>query len=365
VGGKLGLTISILADAKQLQDGLGGAGRQVEVFGKSVDLGMVAKLGAVAGAAGIAVDAIAGMTEAAIADAQEADQLTAAIQAAGAATGDYAAQVDQAIEAAQARAFTDTEVRQGLTALVGVTGDVGKATELLATAQDLARLKGVDLKTASEAVAKAQGGQATQLARLVGISAKGKDATDVLTEAQRLAAGQADTYGNSLKGQLESAGIGFDELQETIGSIFIPVLQAVIPAVMPVLRALGELVRSLLPVITPLLQRVADVLRVVSGVVVRVAEGISGLVQWLGRAIQTVGRFLESVNPLRGLGDVLGNVGRAVGLRAAGAGMAGQGAGGLTVHVYGGDTRAIQAAVASGYREWTRTNGADAPTRGW
>jgi hypothetical protein len=362
----LGLTISILADVRQLQKGLGDAGSGVELFGQKLDVGMIAKATAVGAAVGVAVDVLKDWTQAAIDDQAEQDRLAQAISSAGAAVGDWQGAVDGAIERGQALAFTDTEIRDALTPLVGATGDVSKATDLLATAQDLARLKGIDLKTASEAVAKAQNGQATQLARLVGLSAQGKSATEVLTQAQKLAAGQADAYGSSLKGQMDSAGIAFSELTEEIGAAFLPIVQALVPALRPILQAFGELVRTLLPVLTPLLQTAGQVIAKLAGFVTGAVQAISQLVRWLRDAIGAVGRFLSSIGPLRGVGDLIGNVGHALGMRAAGGGMAGLGAGGgVTVHVHGGNPQAVAAAVAQGYGTWTRTNGAGAPARSW
>jgi hypothetical protein len=191
------LIISIIGDASKLAGALGKADAKVSAFGKSIDVGGVAKVAAFAGGVGIAAAALTTMAVAAGEDRAEAAKLDQAIRAAGAATGDYTAEVEAAIVAGQNRAFTDTQTREALQSLVTATGSVTDSTALLATAQDVARFAGVDLATAADAIAKAQAGQDTQLARLIPGLEKGATATDTIANASKIAAGQADAFANS------------------------------------------------------------------------------------------------------------------------------------------------------------------------
>lgn len=282
------VVVRIVGDAKDLAratDEATGAlgGMKRGVGGLSLPLLGVAGL-----AAGAAV-AIADMTMAAAADRDEQLKLEAALKAAGAATGDYQAEVEAAIASGQRLAFTDSDIRAALVPLTQVTGDVTAATDLLTTAQDIARLKGVDLETAANAVAKAHEGQAGALTRLIPALAGAEEGTDLVAEAQRLAAGQADAFASSTEGQLAASGIAFDELKETIGSAFLPVLDQIVPLLVPIITKLGELAAEVLP---PLI------------------EALTPMVEALGMFIDLAGEIISRILPviiphLRTFGDVL------------------------------------------------------------
>jgi len=359
------LIISIIGDASKLSGALGKADSNVQAFGKSIDLGMVAKVAGVASVAGLAASALFDMGKAAGQDRAEQQRLMTAIQAAGAAHGDYAAQVDAAIAAGQEKAFTDTQTRDALTSLVTATGDVTSATGLLSTAQDVARFAGVDLSTAADAVAKAQAGQATQLSRLMPGLEKGASATDTLANAQRMAAGQADAFANSTEGQMARSSDAFAELGETIGSAVLPILDALLPALIPVIQALSKLVQAVLPVLIPLVKLLAQALTIVAQAVAKVANFLADMIQKAQEAIAAIGRFVDSLPslPSFSLPFSLGAAvptGEGVGLgRAAGGGglLGTRGAGGMVVNIYGGDPTRVEAAVATALRNYTRRNG--------
>jgi hypothetical protein len=298
-GGGLALVISIVGDARKLQGALGDAGKDVETFGSKLDLGGIAKVAAFAGVAGVAASAIADMTTAAAEDQAEQDRLMQAIKGAGAATGDYNKVVDDAIAKGQDKAFTDTQTRDALVSLVTATHDVNSATQLLTASQDIARFANVDLATAADAVAKAHAGNAMQLTRLLPGLHKNKDATVVLAEATKLAAGQADIYANSAQGMQERGSDAFHELGETIGSAFLPMIQALLPALIPVIRSFGQLVTALLPVAIPLLTLVGRALGFVASMLAAAVNWLSRFVGWLEDAIGKLGRFLDNLNPLK------------------------------------------------------------------
>jgi hypothetical protein len=370
------LLVVLQSDTSGLKQGLDEGGKGFEIFGQKVSTGALVAGAAVAAGALVAVDAIAGWTQAAIDDAAEHERLMTTIQNAGAATGEYTAQVDAAIAAGQKRAFTDSEVREGLGALVAATGDVTTASELLATSQDVARASGVDLQTAVDAVRKAYDGNGKSLAALTDQQAAGRTGTEILSEAQRLAAGQADKYGASTKGAMDASRIAMDEATETIGAAFIPIVEAIIPALVPVLEAIGELVTALLPVLKPLIGGVAQAFRIMGEavkVVVTIVTGLIGAIQdvigWFEDliamaqgALDTVGGAIDAINPFALPAPVAGPAALGIGARAAGASSGG---GGVTVNVYGGDPRRVERAVRDGYRHWRETNGDDAPSRDW
>ena len=302
------LLISVVTETTKAAAGLDQAGKGVEVFGKKLDLGLVAKGVAAAGAIVGVTSAVIDMTKAAADDAAEQERLVQAIQANGAAHGDWQKTLDATIAKSQELAFTDTEVRDAMVPLVGVTQDVTKASDLLATAQDVARLSGVSLESAAKAVAKAQAGSATSLAKLVQVNAEGMTSTEVLTAAQKKAAGQAEAYGKTTKGQADSMSIGFDELQETIGAAFLPVLAAILPELLPVMQAFGKLIIALLPALTPLLKLLVKVLLLIAPVLTKIAEGLALVIGWVEDAIGAFADFLSTLGPVRDAAGFIGDL---------------------------------------------------------
>lgn len=366
----LGLSIAITGDTKGLTGALKEADSGISVFGKTVSAKGVAGVAALAGGVGIAVAAIAGMTQAAAADRDETNKLAASIAAATGSTADYTAEVEAAIAAGQERAFTDSETRAALEPLVRSTGDVALATSQLALAQDLARAAGVDLATAAEAVAKANQGQDTALARLLPGLEKGATATETLANAQAAAAGQADAFANSTEGSMAKTADAFGEVQEEIGAAFLPVLDAILPALLPILKAFGELVRALLPLLVPLISALGKALGFVADILVRVVKEIVRFITQIKEAIDKVGDFLKQV-PL--VGDFLGGAGgQAVGfgtLAAGGAGAgtfaagtqaagdsAGTSVGNIIINITG-DPLSIEREVVRALRTYGRRNG--------
>jgi hypothetical protein len=367
----IGLVVEIIGDASKLADTLDDTKGKASGLGGALG-GTAVKVAAIAGVAGIAAGAIAGMTEAAAADRDEQRKLEQAIAAAGAATETSNAQVEEAIALGQERAFSDSETRDALQSLVTATGDVTAATALLGPAQDIARLAGVDLATAADAVAKAQAGQDGALRKLVPGLEKGATASDTLAAATAAAAGQADLYAESSEGMQARAGDSLGELAETIGSVFLPVLDAIIPALLPILKAFGQLVTALLPVLTPAIKLLAGALKIVADVLVTVVGWITKLVDWIGRVLGPIGDLLSKLNPLANfkmpslpfLSSSSSSAGPAASTRAGGAGAAIV-APSITIYTTG-DSIEAERAVVNALRRVTRLNGGVIPAApGW
>ena len=108
--------------------------------------------------------------------------------------------------------------------------DVSKAIELQAIAMDFARLRGIDLSTASDLVGKVFSGNTSILSRYGFTVEKGTTATQALAMIQKAAAGQAEAYGQTTQGALESIQISIDNTVEDIGRVVLPILAEVLTA---------------------------------------------------------------------------------------------------------------------------------------
>lgn len=226
--------------------------------------GLMAKLGAATGglvnpfslAVGGATALFAGLGEAAKAAAEEQKNIEKMKTALVAAVPGFDGNTD-AIEALISKredlAFSDDELRASLATLVTSTHDVSAAQDLQATAMDLARLKGVDLATASEALAKANAGSTKEL-KALGITVDdAKDKTQVFAAIQKAAAGQAEAYASTSAGKWEILQTKIGDLVETVGSALLPIFNAVVdfvindivPAIQSVIGWIGDFVAGI------------------------------------------------------------------------------------------------------------------------
>lgn len=198
--------------------GFDAADKATNKLGKSFDklakrLGAALTIGAIAKFSKAAVTAFAE-------DDKAAKQLTRTYQNLGLAfegaiVNDYIDQLQRATGVA------DTELRPALSTLTQATLDYGKAQQLLGVAMDISAATGNDLETVSKALAKAQLGQLTALAKLnVGITtAEAKTLTfdQAIEKLSGRFKGSAKGAAESYEGQINRLKVAADEAQESLG----------------------------------------------------------------------------------------------------------------------------------------------------
>lgn len=101
---------------------------------------------------------------------------------------------------------------------------------------DLARWKQIDLATASDIVTKVYAGNMGTLSRYGIIVKEGATATEALAEIQKAAAGQAETYGKTVAGQMDLLQNNLGDVKEAIGGALIPVIADLFKKIMPVIQ---------------------------------------------------------------------------------------------------------------------------------
>lgn len=367
----VGLQIKVGADVTGLmgafQAAAGGAGSLTDTLKATVS--SMSPIGA-AGVA--AADALIGMTTAAAEDRTEQEKLNAVYLAAGAATGEYSTKIQEAIDLGADKAYSDSEVRGALEGLVTATGDAAEANELLGPAMDIARLAGVDLSVAADALAKASSGAGdAALRKLVPGLEKGATAADTIREATELASGQADIYATSAEGMGKKGSDAFGELGEQIGSVFLPILDEVMPLMGPIVEIIGELITAVLPPVKPAIKIVVEALKIfieVLKTLIGFIKDVIGFISDLVTKAQDAANFVGSIdlNPFSAPGgDGGGGAYPETAARSRRGRAAGGGAnqGNMTVNVYGGDPHAIERAVARGFRGWAGISGKSAHLR--
>ena len=366
----LTLLVRFLADASELVDASAKASGGVKVLGKELDVGVIAKGAAVAGAVGIAVSAIADMTLAAAADRDAQAALATAMENSGANIDGWVEKVDGAIESGQALAFSDDDIRDSMATLTAATGDVDTAD---VAARDRAgyraRLGG---RPRDRERRRRESERRAATARCASCYPASRKARPRRTRSPRRASvppAPPTRTQSRLKGWANRGRSRSSELTETIGSVFLPILDAIIPALIPILTAFGTLVKAILPLLVPLIKALGAALGIVAKVLVAVVDAVVKVVSWFSKMISKVGELLSKLGPLKAAGDFIGGIigGRsfAVGTQAAGAGTFALGPAGtsaqagwsaVTINAYG-DPQLIESAVVRALRRYDRTNG--------
>jgi len=226
--------IGIRSDSKDAERSITSVRGMLQKLGSDAKSSILAGVGLGAGISAFNVlsnavrgtaDALGGMVQSAIDDETSVTRLTAALHANVPGWDGNTEAIERTIEAGQRLGFTDDDTRASLAFLTAATHDATRAQELHGTAMDLARFKGIDLQTASEALVRVEGGRFRILAGL-GIKLRdGATATEALAAVQAVAAGQAEKFGDTTAGAMKSAQIAIEEAGEAIGRELLPVVK--------------------------------------------------------------------------------------------------------------------------------------------
>ena len=214
---------------KGLQKDLKGAETQTDRMGMAMDRGgLIAKGMLAAGLAAAAYKATE-YVGASVAAYREEEvgiaQLGAALAANVPAWQGNTDAVEKSISTRLRSGFADDNMRAALVKLVPATHSVDKAFRLMDTAMDLARLRGISLEEASQALVKVEGGRYRGLEALGIVLKKGTDQEEALAAVQKAAAGQMEAYAATQIGKADRLNNKLDDLQETVGEKLSPALE--------------------------------------------------------------------------------------------------------------------------------------------
>lgn len=232
--------VKLMLDQKELLKGFG----QMSDKAKSIFGGteaemqkIVPAIGAVTAASAAAFAGIAAFatkaTQAAIEDQAEQEKLAQTLQNVTGATDEAVASTEKFIAGlAKTTTFSDSQLRPALSSLVVATGDLTEAQKLLTTAQDISIATGTDLQQVSDALAKASNGNMKALQALSPTLRdnikEGESFNQVLAELQMNFGGAAQAAAGTLSGQMTILRNRFNEIVESIGTAFLPILETLV-----------------------------------------------------------------------------------------------------------------------------------------
>jgi len=183
--------------------------------------------------------------KAAVEDAASQQKLATVVQnVTGATTQQVAAMEAWIAKTQMATGISDSDLRPALQNLVVATGSVSAAQGLMGVAMDISVAKGLNLETVTKAMQKAHDGNTGALGKL-GIATK--DAEGKTLSFEEIVKNAATTFGGSaadaadeLAGKAQRIGEMFGEAKESLGAVFLPVLEKLlgwVTANMPAIQA--------------------------------------------------------------------------------------------------------------------------------
>ena len=251
---------------------------QLKVMGDAAHLEKTLK-GVVGAVAGLAVfkqvaDYMVDAGKAAAEEDQQMQQLSKALKDNAGVTKEQYAEVEKWIAATQkASATADGELRPALLKLSSTTKDVGQAQDILTTALDISKARGLDLNTVVIALEKGYQGNVGGLQRL-GIATKDAEGNtlsfeQVMKNANETYGGAAQEAANTTAGRMENLSLTLADLKETVGMALLPVIEKFtgfimdnMPTIEKVMVGFADLVGAALNVLSelvfPILQTVFE-----------------------------------------------------------------------------------------------------------
>ncbi len=305
--------------AKSLRTDLKGAAGVAS--GALKELGRIAMMGAAIG-----IGALGGAIALGVRGLQDEEvstaKLTASLKANIAGWDGNTAAIERATQAGMAKGYDDDDLRNSMATLVAVTKNEADALNVQTIAMDFARLKGIDLQTASDLLGKVYGGNVGILSRY-GIQLKeGATATEALAAMQALSAGQADAYGNTTAGAMDTAKIAFGEATEQLATALMPAIRdlaqfattTLIPAIRDVVSKVGDWFNANKPLIDGIKKFAEGVLKSFGDLMRDViVPALGAIATAIGTVVGKIAEFVTSVQNNKTAMDMLGGIGRAIG----------------------------------------------------
>jgi NADH:ubiquinone oxidoreductase subunit K len=313
---------------------MGSLGKTGKAVFKTMAVAVAAVASAITGAAIAAAKFAKSAISAAMQDQAEQAKLIAVLEARGLATEANRKQVDALIKSGQALAFTDSEIRAGLSTATQFTNDFTKAQKILAVAQDVARAKGMSLEEATALVGKAFAGNAkgakqlgidltkttkvlgdkiskdknghTVTTKTVGLIKKQITGQEALNAISAKFGGVAEKSARTAQSQFTILGIKIGEAQENIGFALLPAVLKVFDALQPVVDdLLGELEKRL-PDLEAFANTLADeIIAKIPGFIAAAKEALPGIIKGIQDFITGVVNFGTEIVKTLGPGGLV------------------------------------------------------------
>ena len=222
------LMVVIGADTSEFQE---------KIKGMSANL---KKVGVAMTAAGAAITGVMALSIKAAADEQKGiEQLRMSMRNMGLSYDDVQGSLEAWINTQQQKtSISDSDQRESLSKLILMTGDMAKAQDLLTVAMDMSRGTGKELSSVTDTLGYAIAGNWGMVNRMLPAIASLETEEEKWAFLREKFAGQAESYGATVSGQMELMKNNMGDVMEMIGSTFLPILTGLSKKIMPVVEGI-------------------------------------------------------------------------------------------------------------------------------
>jgi len=320
-----------------LSASLTGLGKVAGKVGSGVKSGLKIAAVGVASILTAAAGAAVLFTKSAIADEKSQGKLVAVLKARKLATEANLKATEDLITKGNALAFSGEEVRAGIATATQFTKKFSDAQKILATAQDLARAKGISLEEATAVVGKAYQGNTKGL-KAYGIEVKkGVKGLAVLTSVNKKFGGSASAYLKTTEGGLALMTETLSGVADEIGYALIPIVNELLTVFakegVPIIKGVAagisdfvtknkELIKSIIGTVVGVAQKLLPIFaKVAEFIFTKIIPAIVGFVGKLtapggviDSVMKVVGPIVQNLIPVFGMIiDAVGKTGAKIG----------------------------------------------------
>jgi hypothetical protein len=214
--------------------------------------------------------------------------------------------IEQVIGAQMRLGFGDEEQRDSLSKLVGSTKDITEAQKWQVAAMDLARLKGIDLASATDMMMKASQGNFKAL-KSVGISLdKNATSADAYAAIMGVAGGQAEAFANTSEGKQLAAQNKVGEAWERIGGVVDQISQVVMPLLADAFQVVVDVIMNGLAFLQPAFDVIGQVIGTVFTTITDAWNRFVGMFQSGSTSTSEEAESLGNI--VKSIGEIFGAV---------------------------------------------------------
>jgi len=177
-------------------------------------------------------------------------------------------------------------------------GDLGTAQKAVSAAQEVARLKGIDVASAYSLVEQASNGMARSLKQFGIEAVAGTSQLSYLQQILDKTSGSTEAYNKTTAGMIGAMKQSYEVMRETLGQALLPLVNTLMTKLSPIIENLTNYIMDNMPQIQSIIGKVCDAIgwtfEVVGKGIANFVDNLKDLIGWAKEAINWVGDVLAN-----------------------------------------------------------------------
>lgn len=186
--------------------------------------------------------------------------------------------------------FDATDLMAQMDKAIVKYGDLGTAQLAVNAAEEVSRLKGVDLSSAYGMVEQASNGMARSLKEFGITAVAGTSQLTYLKEITDKVSGSTDAYNKTTAGMKANLATTYEMMREQLGQALLPTINALTTGMVPVVQKIADFVTAHKDDIAAMVQKISDKISDLCDWLANL--NLESVFTWLGRIAGTAGMLL-------------------------------------------------------------------------